>query len=43
MMLNMMLVFDDFEDGAEFRCLCWILMVWRIMLDFEGFEDDAGF
>ena len=38
MMLNMMLVFDDFEDGAEFWCLCWVLMILNMMLVFDDMK-----
>ena len=34
MVLKMVLNFGDFY---------WVLMVWRSMLDFDEFEDDAGF
>ena len=46
MILQMMLDVDVFAGDAGFwwfGACCWILMISRIVLNFDDFEEDAGF
>ena len=43
MVLKMVLNFGDYAGFRWFGGLCWILVILKLMLVVDGFEDDAEF